>query len=118
MINKRNFCVDVLLVQDGDRYFVDAKGNLEVIIKVTRVAKTPRRPHGLKYSLVLLNTKGERLVCFDNAHAVSGGSGPGKKNSKQFDHIHIGNRVTPYEFKDANTLVMDFWHEVDKLVLV
>lgn len=82
-------------MQNGDRYFIDGKGDLEVIFKASRVAKTPERPHGLKYSLVLLNAKGDRVVCFDNAHAVRGGSGPGKRNSEQFDHKHIGNRVTP-----------------------
>ncbi len=116
MTKKRDFGSDSLLALDGDRYFVDDKGDLEAIFKVTSVAVSPGRPHGLKYTLMLLNAKGERIVCFDNAHAVSQGSGPGKKNSKQYDHKHIGKKVTPYEFKDAYTLVADFWKEVDKLV--
>jgi len=108
--------IDSLLALNKERYFVDDQGDLEAIFKVTCIAVTPERPHGLNYSLVLLNAKGERVVCFDNAHAVSQGSGPGKKNSKQYDHKHIGNRITPYNFKDAYTLVSDFWREVDKLV--
>ena len=116
MTKKRDFGSDSLLALDGDRYFVDDKGDLEAIFKVTSVAVSPGRLHGLKYTLILLNAKGERIFCFDNAHAVSQGSGPGKKNSKQYDHKHIGNKVTPYEFKDAYTLVADFWNEVDKLV--
>jgi hypothetical protein len=71
-------------------------------------------PHGLKYTLMLLNAKGDRIVCFDNAHAVKKGSGSGKKRTKRFDHKHIGNRITPYYFKDAMTLLNDFWAEVDK----
>ena len=101
MTKKRDFGSDSLLALDGDRYFVDDKGDLEAIFKVTSVAVSPGRPHGLKYTLMLLNAKGERIVCFDNAHAVSQGSGPGKNNSKQYDHMHIGKKVTPYEFKDA-----------------
>ena len=101
MTKKRDFGSDSLLALDGARYFVDDKGDLEAIFKVTSVAVSPGRPHGLKYTLMLLNAKGERIVCFDNAHAVSQGSGPGKKNSKQYDHKHIGKKVTPYEFKDA-----------------
>jgi len=57
-------------------------GDLEAIFKVISVAVTPGRPHGLKYTLMLLNAKGERVVCFDNAHALSQGSGPGKKKLK------------------------------------
>ena len=116
MTKKKDFGSGSLLALNGDRYFVDDKGDLEAIFKVISVAVTPGRPHGLKYTIMLLNAKGERVVCFDNAHAVSHGSGPGKKNSKQYNHKHIGNKLTPYAFKDAYTLVADFWKEVDKLV--
>jgi len=108
--------IDSFLALNGDRYFVDDQGRLEAIFKVARVTVTPERPHGFNYSLVLLNTEGERVVCFDNAHVVSQGSGPGKKRLRQYDHKHIGNKVTPYKFKDFHTLVADFWTEVDKLV--
>jgi len=116
IVRKKDFGIDVLFAQNRDRYFIDEKGDLEVIIKAVRVDITPERPHGLKYSLVVLNAKGERVIGFDNAHGVSHGSGPGKKNSKQYDHKHIGDKVQPYNFVDANTLVVDFWKEVDKLV--
>lgn len=116
MAKRKDLGIDCLLALNNERYFVDDKGELEVVFKVTCVAVTPERPHGLNYSLVLLNAKGARIVCFDNAHGVSQGSGPGKKNSIEFDHKHIGNRVVPYRFKDAYTLVADFWREVDKLV--
>lgn len=110
----RDPSVNALLSLDGDRYFIDEEGEFEVIFKVTKAPVTPERPHGLGYSLVLLNANGERALCFDNAHAVSRGSGPGKKNSERYDHKHVGERVIPYEFKDAHTLIADFWNEVDK----
>ena len=116
MNKEKDFGVESLLALNGDRYFVDDKGNFEAIFKVTRVAVTPGRPHGIKYVLMLLNVKGDRVICFDNAHAVIQGSGPGRKHSKQYDHKHIGNRINPYQFKDAFTLIRDFWDEVDKLV--
>jgi len=116
MPKNRDHGLDNLLALDGDRYFVDDKGDLEVVFKVARVAKSPDRPHGIKYSLVLLNSKGERVVGFDNAHAVNQGSGPGKKRSKQHDHKHIGNKMVTYEFKDALKLLEDFWIEVDKRI--
>jgi len=113
---KKDFGIEKLLFLNGDRYFIDDKGELEAIFKVTSVAESPEIPHGIKYTLLLLNAKGERIVCFDNAHAVTMGSGPGKKRSKQYDHKHIGNRVVPYEFEDAFKLLKDFWDEVDKQV--
>jgi hypothetical protein len=112
----KDYGTDSLLALNGDRYFVDDRGDLEAVFKISCVSITPERPHGLNYSLVLLTAQGKRVVCFDNAHAVSQGSGPGKKNSKQYDHKHIGNKVTPYEFRDAYTLVADFWDDVDKLI--
>lgn len=107
--------IDGLLALNGDRYFIDDKGDYEVIFRTTRVAVTPGRPHGLKYSLMLLNAHGERVICFDNAHAVKHGSGPGRKHSKHYDHKHVGNKITPYSYKDAYTLLAEFWNEVDKL---
>jgi hypothetical protein len=116
MATKRDFGFDSLLVLNGDRYFIDDKGDFEAIFKVTKVTESPEIPYGIKYSLLLLNAKGERIICFDNAHAVNKGSGPGKKRSKQYDHKHVGNRVVPYKFKDAFTLLKDFWDEVEKQV--
>jgi hypothetical protein len=115
VIRQQDYGKDGLLALNGDRYFIDDKGDFEVIIKVISVAVTPERPHGLKYTLVLIDAKGERVICFDNAHAVSLGPGPGKKLSRQYDHKHIGNKVFPYTFEDAHLLVADFWAEVDKL---
>ena len=116
MSKKKDYGIDSLFVLNGDRYFIDDKGEFEAIFKVSKVTESPKIPHGIKYTLLLLNAKGERVVCFDNAHAVNKGSGPGKTRSKQYDHIHIGDRVIPYEFKDAFTLLKDFWNEVDKQV--
>ena len=116
MPKKIDFGRDGLLALNGDRYFIDHKGDLEVIFKISCATVSPARPHGLRYSLVLLNSKGDRVVCFDNAHALSQGSGPGKKSSKDYDHKHVGNKATPYKYKDAYTLVEDFWAEIDRLV--
>lgn len=117
MAEKKDFGIDGLLALSGDRYFIDDTGDLEVIFNISRIAVSPARPHGLKYSLVLLNSKGDRLVCFDNAHALSQRWGSGKRIAKVFDHKHIGNKVVAYIYKDAYSLVADFWREVDKLVL-
>ena len=116
MAKKKAFGLDSLLALNGDRYFIDDKGEFEAIFKVINVSESPEVPHGIKYTLLLLNSKGERVICFDNAHSVNQGSGPGKKRSKQNDHKHIGDRIFPYEFKDAFGLLKDFWNEVDKQI--
>jgi len=117
MARGKDHGVDNLLALNGDRYFVDEKGEFEAIFETKSVPVTPERPHGLKYSLVLLDANGDRVVGFDNAHAAGGRLGPGKKRLKQYDHKHIGKRVTVYKFKDSLTLLADFWKEVDKWIL-
>ena len=74
------------------------------------------RPHGLNYSLTLHGPDGNSLVGFDNAHAVRESHGPGGKSRGALDHKHRMETVRPYRFKDAATLVEDFWAEVDKVL--
>lgn len=108
--------LDGLLALDGDRYFIDADGRFEVIFRVSRVPVSRGRPHGLKYSLVMMNAGGERVVGFDNAHAVKLGPGASKQLSLAHDHKHLGDKVEVYKFMDAYTLLKDFWAEVDRFM--
>ena len=80
------------------------------------VPPTPDKPHGIDYSLCLLGPDGRRLVCYDNAHPVSVGRGPGKKKSKTSDHKHERTKVKPYDYEDAETLVQDFWTDVERVL--
>jgi hypothetical protein len=107
---------DVLLDLDGQVFVVDAKGRYGVRFSVNRVVSTPERPHGLKYSLTLHGPGGERLIGFDNAHAVRESRGPGGKRRGALDHKHRLGTVRPYRFKDPATLLVDFWAEVDQLL--
>jgi hypothetical protein len=94
---------EVLLDLDGQVFVVDPKGGYWVRFSVNRIVSTPERPHGLKYSLTL--------------HGPDGGSrGPGGKSRGPLDHKHRLEMVRPYRFKDAATLVEDFWTEVDRLL--
>jgi predicted transcriptional regulator len=106
----------VLLDLDGQVFVVDTKGQYWVRFSVRRVASTPDRPHGLNYSLTLHGPDGIRLVGFDNAHAVRESHGRGGKRRGSLDHRHRMETVRPYRFKDAATLLEDFWAEVDKLL--
>ena len=61
------------------------------------------RPHGLKYRLNYCTADGATLVRYDNE------KGKG-------DHKHIGNEQEPYTFKDIDTLLDDFWRDVDEIL--
>jgi Family of unknown function (DUF6516) len=100
--------LDALLDLDGQVLVVDPEGRHWVRFTVTRVPATPGKPHGLDYSLTLHGPNGERMVGFDNAHPV----GKGKRGEPQ-DHEHQLRRTRPYEYRDAATLLADFWAAVD-----
>jgi hypothetical protein len=106
----------VLLDLDGQLFVVDTKSRYWVRFSVNRVASTPERPHGLKYSLTLHGPDGNRLIGFDNAHPVRESHGPGGKARGPLDHKHRMETVRSYRFEDAATLLEDFWAEVDKLL--
>jgi hypothetical protein len=105
-----------LLDLDSQVFVVDAKGQYWVRFSVSRVISTPERPHGLNYSLTLHGPSGNRLVGFDNAHPVRESRGPGGRSRGPLDHKHRMETARPYRFKDAATLVEDFWAEVDKVL--
>lgn len=108
--------LDVLLALDGVTFFVDAEGRYQVRFVVKRVDASAERPHGLVYSLTLHDENGERLVGFDNAHPIVGQSGPASRRRAVHDHRHRLRSVRPYDYRDAATLLADFWHEVDAVL--
>ena len=70
----------------------------------------------LSYSLTLHAPDGDRLVRFDNTHAVREGRGPGRRRSGRRDHRHRLRSIRPYEYTEATTLLTDFWKEVDEVL--
>jgi len=101
---------------DGQILVVDPGSNHWVKFVVRRVPATEAKPHGLDYALSLHGPSGERLVGFDNAHGVRESEGPGGRMRRAQDHRHRMKTVRPYEYKDAATLVADFWAEVDAVL--
>jgi hypothetical protein len=77
----RDATLDTLLDLAGQIFVVDAGGAHWVKFEVRRIEPTPEKPHGLDYSLTLHGPSGERLVGFDNAHAVKAQAGPGGKRA-------------------------------------
>lgn len=108
--------MDALLDLDGQVLVVDEKGEYWVKFEVRRIPVTPERPHGLDYSLTLHGKDNERLVGFDNAHAVRHAGGPGGKGPTTFDHKHRFRTIRPYDYRDAASLLADFWSEVDAVL--
>ena len=69
------------------------------------------KPHGLDYSLTLHGPDGERLVGFDNAHPVAR-----QKRGEPQDHRHRLRTIKVYDYRDAATLLGDFWTTVDAVL--
>lgn len=107
---------DALLDLDGQVFVVDPKGEYWVRFVLRRAEPSPERPHGLTYSLTLHGPGGARLVGFDNAHPIRESRGPGGTPKGPYDHRHRMDTVRPYRFKDAATLIEDFWAEVDRFL--
>jgi hypothetical protein len=112
----RDPSLDVLLELDGQVLVIDPETRHWVSFVVRRVPSNEARPHGLDYSLTLHGPEGERLIGFDNAHPVRSNAGPGGKPGPTFDYRHRMKTVRPYEYKDAATLLADFWSAVDAIL--
>jgi hypothetical protein len=106
--------LDTLLLLDGETFVV--KGNFWVKFEVKGVPAIAEKPHGLDYSLTLHGGDGERLLGFDNAHPIREGAGPGARTRIEYDHKHKGERVRFYDYKDAMSLLADFWTEVEAIL--
>jgi hypothetical protein len=106
--------LDTLLLLDGGTFVVE--GNSRVKFEVKRVSSLPEKPHGLDYSLTLHGGDGERLLGFDNAHPIREGAGPGTRTRIEYDHKHKRKRVRFDEYKDAMSLLADFWKEVESIL--
>lgn len=98
-----------LMDLDGQILALDAKGSRGQVLCTMK-----RTPHGLNYSLTFHGPQGQRLIGFDNAHSIRRSRGPGGKYSGPADHWDRMDEAAPYRYKDAATLLADFWAEVDR----
>lgn len=109
--------IDVLLELDGAAW--KRIDGYSVKIHARRVVPSPAVPHGIRYSLTLHDPHGNRILGYDNAHAVK----PSNKfkyagRVLPYDHKHryASDRGVPYEFKDAQTLIDNFYADVERVV--
>jgi hypothetical protein len=107
----RDPTLDLLLELDGQALVVDPDGHYWVRFVVTKVPPSPAKPHGLDYSLTLHGPDGGRLAGFDNAHPV-----PPRKRGAPQDHRHRLLTLKSYDYRDAATLLGDFWAMVDAVL--
>lgn len=103
--------LDTLVDLDGQVLVVDPEGGYWVRFVVTRVPVSSEKPHGLDYSLTLHGPDGERLGGFDNAHPVAS-----QEYGEPQDHRHRLRTIMPYEYRDAASLLTDFWIMVDSVL--
>lgn len=105
------------------QYLIDLNGQIMemgsgywVKIEARQVPPSSGRPAGVDYSLCLFSPKDERLLCYDNAHPIKTGSGPAAKLAEKHDHVHKGQRIKPYLYANAATLLEAFWSDVNKIL--
>lgn len=112
-----NYGLEFLLAFDGRIHHLEEGYWIKFEIK--RVEATKERPHGLSYSFTLHAPDGTRLVGFDNAHRVSGRGSRFQRSPKASDHWHRTEKDPgwPYAFKDAETLLEDFFDEVERVLI-
>jgi hypothetical protein len=114
--DEAEYGLEFLLAFDGRVHHLEEGCWLKLEIK--RVEATKERPHGLSYSRTLHAPDGARLIGFDNAHGVPARGSRFRKRSPASDPWHRteGDPGRPYRFKDADTLLQDFFREVRRML--
>jgi len=109
--------LEVLLSLDGVSY--EAAAGYVVEFSAKRTAKTPERPHGIRYALVFRpKAGGPPYVKFDNAHAVKHRGGKYVPAPTAYDHWHRTGKDSgrSYQFTTTVQLLEDFWQEVKRVM--
>ena len=114
--HEAEYALEFLLAFDGRIHHLEEGYWLKFEIK--RVEATEERPHGLSYSFTLHAPDGTRLVGFDNAHGAPARGSGFKPAPQASDHWHRteNDPGRPYAFKDAETLIDDFFDEVGRVL--
>ena len=98
---------------------IDQGGGYWVKIEASRVEATAETPHGIRYTLTLHEPYGKRILGYDNAHAVKSPKKfkyAGRRLTYDHRHLHASDKGVPYEFQDAQQLLIDFFNEVDRVL--
>ena len=97
---------------------IDQEDGYWVKIEAWEVDRSDDIPHGIRYSLTLHAPSGQRIMGYDNAHAVRVRRGRYGGRRLPFDHKHrhAADAGVTYGFKDAHQLLSDFFLEVDAVL--
>lgn len=79
---------------------IEPNGDI-VEMKIWNVPHSKDKLHGLKYSLVYIK-EGKRVIGYDNAEMRG-------------DHKHYKDNAAHYHFKNVETLIKDFYDDVEKI---
>jgi hypothetical protein len=113
-VAQRDDALERLLDLDG--FLAEVGGGFWIKIVAQRVPSGVDRPHGVSYSLTLHEPGGRRVFGIDNAHPVPSRRGPSSRRAMAQDHLHRDESVRPYAYRDAESLLEDFWREVDAIL--
>lgn len=110
------YALEFLLAFDGRIHHLEEGYWIKFEIK--RVKPSKERPHGLSYSFTLHAPSGRRLIGFDNAHGVAATGSRYKTRPRTRDHWHRteNDAGRPYLFVDVETLLDDFFSEVERVL--
>ena len=114
---KPDIGLEILLSLDGTEY--TEENGYWYKIEASKIEPTNERPHGIRYSLTLHDNYNQRILGYDNAHAVkSKKHGYYSGTILSYDHVHhsIKDKGTPYEFKNPQQLINDFLNEVNLIL--
>lgn len=115
---KRDFAIDALLDLHGS--IIDQGDGYWVKLEAWKMDASLQIPHGIRYSLTLHEPHGKRILGYDNAHGVKP---PGRFKyagrilPHDHKHRHVSDKGVHYEFRDAQTLIDDFFRDVDRVLL-
>jgi hypothetical protein len=113
-MGRRDESLDRLLDLDG--FLAEVGGGYWVKIVARRVPPDARRPQGVSYTLTLHDPGGRCVFGIDNAHVVRLTRGPAGRSAATRDHLHRGESVRGYTYRDADRLLEDFWREVEAIL--
>lgn len=116
--NNNDNTLQYLLDLDGETIFIDEKLGLWVKFEAKKTS-IESRLNGIRYSLTLHDRTGERILGFDNAHAIEYGGKNQVAPQRTYDHCHIDGKknIKPYFYTNAGKLLEDFWEAVDNTIM-
>jgi hypothetical protein len=106
--------LESLLELDGE--IIVLEQGCWVKIDARRVERSTKIPQGVRYSLTLHDRNKQRVIGYDNAHAIKEKPGRFVTKTMTWDHRHIHGRVVSYQYMDADKLMVDFWNDVDRVL--